>query len=214
MSDLERFGVFLRPDPQTCAAVTTLTGQLRSQYGLVSAGAFPPHATLVGSLPLVGGVGSLVAVLDGVLATVSAFEVENEGVQRLGEVLVYNIHNRGAQPNQDLVDLKCKVDAAVRPLLAPTPPEQLSADVHDPAMWRGHVSLATHELFERPELLDELEHYVSGLALPVPAKFLAETISLYRFLHPTWSGSWWRTMRWDYLHSWRLKSLHATADAS
>ena len=46
-----RFGVFLRPDPKTCAAVTQITSQLRAQYGLVSAGAFPPHITLAGSLP-------------------------------------------------------------------------------------------------------------------------------------------------------------------
>ncbi len=48
-----RFGVFLRPDPKTCAAVTQITGQLRAQYGLISAGAFPPHVTLAGSLPVV-----------------------------------------------------------------------------------------------------------------------------------------------------------------
>ena len=49
-----RYGVFLRPDPLTCASVTRITGQLRAQFGLVSAGAFPPHATLAGSLPLAG----------------------------------------------------------------------------------------------------------------------------------------------------------------
>jgi hypothetical protein len=31
-----RHGVFLRPDPLTCAAVTRITTQLRAQYGLVS----------------------------------------------------------------------------------------------------------------------------------------------------------------------------------
>ena len=53
MENQFRFGVFLRPDPKTCAAVTQITSQLRAQYGLVSAGAFPPHITLAGSLPLV-----------------------------------------------------------------------------------------------------------------------------------------------------------------
>jgi hypothetical protein len=44
-----RYGVFLTPDPATCAAVSTVTGLIRAQYGFVSAAAFPPHATLAGS---------------------------------------------------------------------------------------------------------------------------------------------------------------------
>lgn len=47
-----RFGVFLRPDPVTCAAVTAITGQLRVRYGLVSAGR--AAAELVGEQPAGG----------------------------------------------------------------------------------------------------------------------------------------------------------------
>src|SRR4029450_14112930 len=50
-----RFGVFLRPDPKTCAAVTQITSQLQAQYGLVSAGGFPP--------PIQGGGGAPAGVL-------------------------------------------------------------------------------------------------------------------------------------------------------
>jgi SAM-dependent methyltransferase len=41
-----RYGVFLTPDARTSAAVTTISGFIRAQFGLVSAGAFPPHVTL------------------------------------------------------------------------------------------------------------------------------------------------------------------------
>jgi hypothetical protein len=37
-----RYGVFFTPDARTSAAVTTITGLVRAQFGLVSAGAFPP----------------------------------------------------------------------------------------------------------------------------------------------------------------------------
>lgn len=40
-SDPYRYGIFLRPDARTCRAVTVVTDQIRAQYGLVSAGAFP-----------------------------------------------------------------------------------------------------------------------------------------------------------------------------
>ena len=51
-SDDVRYGVFLTPDARTSAAVTAVTGFVSAQFGLVSAGVFPPHVTLAGSLPL------------------------------------------------------------------------------------------------------------------------------------------------------------------
>lgn len=199
-----RFGVFLRPDPATCAAVTTVTGQLRAQYGLVSAGAFPPHVTLAGSLPVTRHEAELVAVLDAVMGSTAAFPVRNRGVSRLGSVLVYDVHRLGDQPNQLLVDLAAAVDAAVRPLLTEPPAGQLPADVHDPERWRGHVSLATHELITRPELLAEVEAYVHGLGVAVPASFTADTVGLYRFHHRNWTGAWWEDMSWEYVRGWTL----------
>ena len=71
-----RFGVFLRPDPKTCAAVTQITSQLRAQYGLVSAGAFPPHITLAGSLPLVVPLAELIQLIGFVLRRRPAFPAE------------------------------------------------------------------------------------------------------------------------------------------
>ena len=67
MDNQFRFGVFLRPDPKTCAAVTQITSQLRAQYGLVSAGAFPPHITLAGSLPVVVPLAELIQLIGFVL---------------------------------------------------------------------------------------------------------------------------------------------------
>jgi hypothetical protein len=45
-----RYGVFLMPDAKTSAAVASITGFVRAQFGLVSAKRFPPHVTLAGSL--------------------------------------------------------------------------------------------------------------------------------------------------------------------
>ncbi len=68
-SDPFRYGIYLRPDAKTCRAVTAVTDQLRAQYGLLSAGAFPPHATLVGSQPFgfsePAVIGALTDLLDG-----------------------------------------------------------------------------------------------------------------------------------------------------
>ena len=206
-----RYGVFLRPDPQTCATITAITSVLRAQYGLVSAGAFPPHATLAGSLRLTGPVatqqGRLVEAVQSTLAGRSCFLVKNNGLAWFGTALVYDIHNSGGRPNGALVDLASSVTGAVRPLLEPAPAGQLDSDVHEPGSWRGHLGLASHDLTERPELQDEVREFVEGLAAPVPREFRAEVMALYQLSHHTWAGPWWTALRWRHLQSWRLKTM-------
>jgi hypothetical protein len=199
-----RHGVFLRPDPLTCAAVTRITTQLRAQYGLVSAGAFPPHVTLAGSLPVAAGEPALVRALDDALAPVTRFPVHNRGIGRLGPPsVVYDVHELDGGSNPALVALAGTVDAAVRPLLGDAP--GLPADLYAPGRWRAHLSLASHDLFDRADLRDEVEEYVRGLGVDVPASFTADTVALYSFEHPTWTGTWWGDMRWEYRRSWRLR---------
>ena len=214
-SDEPRYGVFLRPDPRTCAAVTTVAGQIRAQYGLVSAARFPPHVTLAGSLPLAGdpdeALDGLLAALDAVLDGAPPIPMANAGIGWLGAGLVYDVHRlpseRGGppdRPNDALVALAAAVQRAVRPLLAPDRDGRLPADLHEPGTWRGHLSLASHELVEREDLRAEVEDYVRGLDVPVPARFDAEVVSLYRLTHPSWSGAWWTDFRWSHVRSWRL----------
>jgi hypothetical protein len=199
-----RHGVFLLPDPLTCGAVTRITTQLRAQYGLVSAGAFPPHVTLAGSLPVAAGEPALVEALDDALAPVAPFRVRNRGIGRLGPPsVVYDVHELDGASNPALVALATTVDAAVRPLLADAP--GLRADLYSPGRWRAHVSLASHDLFDREDLRDEVEEYVRGLNVDVPAFFTADTVALYSFEHPSWTGAWWGDMRWEYRRSWRLR---------
>ena len=203
-----RYGVFLLPDPRTAAGVTTITTQIKAQYGLVSAAAFPPHVTLVGSLPLVGdpyqALLDLESELEAVLAARESFLVANAGVARLGNAIVYDVNERDGAPNSDLLDLAAAIRSAVLPRLAPTAPGTLAADVREPSQWHGHLSLASHEMDERPELHDEVVTYIEGLEVDTPGRFRAEVVALYQFDHPTWTGRWWTDLRWSHLRSWRL----------
>lgn len=54
-TDDVRYGVSLTPDAKTSAAVTSITGFVRAQFGPESAQRVPSHVTLVGSLPLPSG---------------------------------------------------------------------------------------------------------------------------------------------------------------
>ena len=202
MSEHARYGVFLRPDPLTCAAITRITAQLRAQFGLVSAGMFPPHATLAGSLPVGVSAEALAERLGAALEGVRAFTVRNAGVRRLGGGLVYDVHTLDAGPNPPLIALAARVDAAVRPLLVPA--TGLAPDTYEPGRWHAHLSLASHDLYERPDLRDEVEEYVRGLRVARPDSFLADTVDLYRFWHASWTGAWWRALRWEHVRSRRL----------
>jgi hypothetical protein len=210
MPGLARYGVFLRPDPLTCATVTRITAQLRAQYGLVSAAAFPPHATLAGSLPLAGGPEPLLAVLDDVLRTTAPFEVHNAGVGRMHGGLIFKIHTLAGAPNAALIELAAAVTAAARRVVVAVPSDQLPADIHPPERWVGHLSLASHDLADRPDLIDEVEAYIHGLQVPHPTRFSADTVVLYRFQHTSWTGAWWRELQWQHVRSWRLSSESGT----
>jgi hypothetical protein len=199
-----RFGVFLRPDPKTCSAVTQITGQVGAQYGLVSASAFPPHVTLAGSLPVVVPLAELIQLIGFVLRRAPSFPVQNLGIRRLADsAIVYDVSSLDGIPNRSLNDLAGAVDSVVRPLLGPG--GTLAPDLYEPDRWIAHISLVSHELRVRADLREEVEDYVNGLGVIPPSSFTADTVMLYRFAHNTWSGSWWRDMRWEHVRSWRLR---------
>src|SRR5512133_1460895 len=106
MENQFRFGVFLRPDPRTCAAVTQITGQLRAQYGLISADAFPPHVTLAGSLPVVVPLAEVIQLIGFVLRRRPVCAVQHLGIRRLGDAaLAYDVSALDGGPNRRLNDL-------------------------------------------------------------------------------------------------------------
>ena len=203
MENQFRFGVFLRPDPKTCAAVTQITSLLRAQYGFVSAGVFPPHITLAGSLPVVVPLAELMQLIGFVLRRVRAFTVHNVGVRRLADsAIAYDVSTVDGTPNRQLNVLAGAVDSVVRPLVGPS--GTLPPDLYEPDRWMAHISLVSHEFRVRADLREEVENYVNGLGVSPPSSFTADTVMLYRFTHNTWTGSWWRDMRWDHVRSWRL----------
>jgi hypothetical protein len=202
--DPYRYGVYLRPDPATCAAVTAVTAQLRAQYGIVSAGAFPPHATLVGSRHIPAPVEEIVSAVTGALAGARSFTVHNAGVRRQGVGLVYDVHHLadGTTPNPAFAELAAAVDKAVVPLETPAP--NPARHPYDPDTFRGHLSLVSHDMYVRPDLIDEVEEYTRGLPVVFPESFAGDTVALYRTRSDDWSGRWWTTLTWEHVRTWRL----------
>lgn len=204
-SDPYRYGVYLRPDARTCRAVTVVTDQLRAQYGLVSAGAFPPHATLVGSQPFGRSEAEVVDALGTLLDGRPAFDVHNVGVREQGIGYVYDVATRpDGSLNDEFVRLAADVDAAVAPFRRPMA-SPLGND-YDASSYRAHLSLASHDLYGRPDLHDEVGDFIRELDQEVPAGFRGDTVVLYRTACDDWSGRWWHSMTWQHVHTWKLAS--------
>jgi hypothetical protein len=204
VNDGIRYGVYLRPDPVTCWAVTQLTAAVRAQYGFVSAGAFPPHATLVGSQHLPVPLPVIVEAVTAALAGRPVFPVHNGGIRALGDGFIYDVHHLadGLTPNADLIALAVAVDKAVTPLRAPVRHHR-PVD-YEPATFHGHVSLASHDLAERRDLAEEVGDYLRAVPVDPPRRFWGDTVALYSTASADWSGRWWRTLTWEHLHTWRL----------
>ena len=193
----------MRPDPRTCRAVTVVTDQLRAQYGIVSAGAFPPHATLVGSQPFGRDEDLVVDAVTELLADRPAFPVHNAGVREQGVGFVYDVdHLADGSRNADLLALAADIDRVVAPFRRPMSSPELHA--FDPERFRAHLSLASHDLYVRPDLHDEVGAFIRELDEPVPAGFVGDTVVMYRTASPDWSGRWWTTLTWEHVRTWTL----------
>ncbi|MFJ9893521.1 2'-5' RNA ligase family protein [Streptomyces sp. NPDC091280] len=204
-----RYGVYLRPDARTCWNVTQITTALRHQFGLLSAGAFPPHATLVGNMKTDASVDELIAVLDPVFAETEPFTVYNPGVQHSPVGHAYNINRdeSGDKPNVPLNALAQAVREAVLPLSIPTY-EYLVPPVEEQE-FEAHLSLASHELMVDNRRSGEIGEFIDELDWQPPASFTARWYTLFEF-RADWDGYWWETLTWRHLQSWDTANTVST----
>jgi hypothetical protein len=197
-----RYGVFLRPDPATCWNVTQVTYALKQQFGLVSAGAFPPHATLVGNLATEATDDALVAVLNPVFEKLRTFPVFNSGIVRAtGYEYNVNLDALGSLPNEPLNRLAREVKETLLPLSTPVEDYRVTpvADYE----FAGHLGLASHELAVDDSLADQIGEFLHELPIqPPPRVFDARWYSLFEFTSD-WNSRWWETMTWRHVHSWK-----------
>lgn len=198
------YGVYLRPDPLTCKAVADLTRLARSQFGIVSAAAFPPHATLAGAVPSNASEGELIEALDPVLSTTGAIPVHNAGISRHNVAITFDVDSTiTGHKNQAIKDLAVAINAALAPLTEDG--EGLRAKPFEADSFRAHLSLASHDLEAKPHMREEVEYFLRAMPHCAPSDFVADIVTLFRFYSDDWAGEWWHDLRWTHLRSWTLK---------
>jgi len=197
-----RYGIYLRPDPATCWAVTQITQALRAQFGIVSASAFPPHATLIGNLATDATVSEIIDALTPVFAATRTFTVYNKGVVVHGDGFEYDI-NLSADldsVNTQLSGLAQEVKRAILSLSRPVD-DFLVTPVVD-YEFAGHLGLASHDLMVDNHLTEEVGDFIADLPIAVPSSFEARWFSLFEF-RADWNSHWWKDMSWRHMMSWQ-----------
>lgn len=205
------YGVFLRPDARTSMAVSTITFLVERQFGLVSAGAYPPHATLAGSVPMLADEADIIAALHHVLTDRPGFPVHNGGIATRSAI-GYDVDRLAdGSVNEALHSLAVDVNAALEPLVVPLDGYLVKPFVAD--HFRAHLSLASHELMVWPERQAEVDAFIRQLDIAPSTDFTAEYVSMYRFQSDDWSGHWWNSLEWEPVHTWKLTNEVSSADA-
>ncbi len=198
------YGVFLQPDPATAVAISSITFQVQRQFGFVSAGAFPPHATLAGSVPITHEPDRVIEALDPLLSQTTRFPVVNSGVTKLTSAIVFDVDELDdGSTNLTLHALANAVNGVLSPMTVPL--DRYLYNEFDETKYRAHFSLASHELSLRPDLSAEVESFIQAMPFEGTPRFEAETVVLYQFWSDDWSGEWWRSLRWEHCKSWHLK---------
>ena len=196
-----RYGIFFRPDPATCWAVTQVLFAVKQQFGLVAGSAFAPHATLIGNLQSAVGEEELVGILDGVFADIRPFPVYNHGIKDFAYRVNNDVMNEG--PNQDLARIATAVKDAVQPIHV-THTDYLAPNVQD-YTFNAHLSLASFDLGLDPRLKPEVSEFIEGLPIAPPVSFVLRWYTLFELTSSDWNGRWWEDQTWRHVKSWEAR---------
>jgi 2'-5' RNA ligase len=198
-----RFGVFLIPDAPTCAKLTQTVGVLAARFGITSAAAFPPHITLIGSLATDQSTDRIMQCVADTVSDLQPFEVHNSGLVELGGMLVYDMdRNADGSRNVALAELRDALAASLTPVSRRVS-DYLTTPWQD-GEFHAHVSVASHELLERPELVVQVRSFLADLEAELPQSFTARTVALFEFLAPDFAQRWWPQMSWRQVSAWSV----------
>jgi 2'-5' RNA ligase len=194
-----RYAVYLIPPYVVSRMVMDVHQMLRKQFGLMAADCFQVHATVKGFFKKVEGpIEPLVSALDGVFAEQRPFEVHFSGYRNDEIGIGLDVSQVDGKPNEALYSFRERVVAAVRPFIA-ADCDFAASDLGNP--YEAHVTLAFRDV--PLSLYDDVLAYLADAQLPT-RPFVARDFQFVKFHSAEWSGSWWRSLSWRLLKSWRL----------
>ena len=200
-----RYGLFLRPPAVLARLQAELHTLLERQFGLIAAGAFPPHMTILGHVPTRDDDDDVIQAAEKALSGVGPVRFFNRGLVEYHGGIIHDIESlEDGTPNPALLELFRRARQHLDPLRVP-PRQEFKGGVTEEAGFHGHISIAAHDLALRPELWDEVYEFLAQLDVDMRGEYISTTASLYAFeTQSGWDGRWWETMSWRLLSSMRL----------
>ncbi len=200
------YTVFLLPPTGLAASIDRLREELEERYDCHAARSFMVHCALKGFFRLDDNKteAQLQQMLEPVISAFSAFEVRPKEVTHFPDSIIIDLDSLHNPRLQDIRNaIYHHIDPEfVHPACPFTPDERRTG-------FAGHITLACKDIAvgDFAEALAYSQRRAEELGLLYP--FLARTVTLYRFTTEAaaWSDSsrWWETLRYELLHTWRLR---------
>ncbi len=196
-----RFAVYLIPPYQLSKGVAEVHYLLRKQFGFAAADRFPVHCTIKGFFKKNEKTASqLEKDLNLFFENKTALpvSVDKNRIDPIGFGL--SLMNRESIPNTPFLDFRENLVDITRPYIADDC-DFIDHDLGRP--FHPHITLSFRDIPN--ELYDDIFAWMdAGPDLKGP--FLAETFHFMEIFSEDWEGSWWDTLTWRLIKSWRLKS--------
>ena len=200
MTDL-RFAVYLIPPYHLAKGVSEAHALLRKQFGFTAADRFPVHCTIKGFFKKNDKPASqLQEELDAFFQDQSALpvSVEDYRVDPIGFGL--SLMTLNGEPNIPLLNFRENLVDLSRPYIADDC-DFKESDLGRP--FHPHITFSFRDIPN--ELYDNVFKWMDD-GPDFTGPFMANTFHFLEFFSEDWPGSWWESISWRLLHTWRLES--------
>ena len=195
-----RFAVYLIPPYQLTRDAAEVHALLRKQFGFAAADRFPVHCTMKGFFKKNdASIENLQGELDSFFEEQQPVQVSVEEFRTDPIGFGLSLKTLDGKPNTQFLDLREDIVDIVKPYIA----DDCDFKAHDLGRpFHPHITFSFRDIPN--ELYDDIFEWMKD-GPDFSGPFLADTYHFLEFFSADWTGSWWETISWRLLKSWRLK---------
>lgn len=206
-----RYGTLLRPTSGLLADALRSYAVAEQVYGFHSANVYPPHVSLVGSIAPSVSEDVIVNAIADSLRGRRPVCLASDGLRLDGGAIQYQFSDADASAKEQgrgVADLMGGILDAVSGLRHFHDGDLTAAmrRLDSPERFRPHLSIVSFDGAKTPELSAEMLELLLEMGFGGPVVETFDLVHLLRFHALDWSGSYWATMTWSIVKTWRLES--------
>lgn len=196
-----RFAVYLIPPYQLSKHVAETHALLRKQFGFAAADRFPVHCTVKGFFKKNDRPAEdLQKDLDAFFGNRKSFPVSVEEYRTDPIGFGLSLLTKDGKTNQTFLDFRKELVAVTNPYIA----ENCDFIAHDLGRpYHPHITFSFRDIPN--ELYDNIFKWMEE-GPDFMGSFLADTYHFLEVFSEDWGGSWWESLTWQLLASWRLET--------